>query len=62
MNELTDLEFRMIDELYFVTSFNDLREAVNEESNIVHHGLKNLLEKQLITQLIFDEGLKDYRN
>ena len=61
MSELTDLEFRIIDELYFVTSFNDLLDLMNEDQSKLPDGLKGLLEKELITQLVFDENLKDYR-
>ena len=61
MSELTDLEFRIIDELYFVTSFNDLLNSLDEDQSKLLNGVKMLLEKELITQLIFDDALKDYR-
>jgi hypothetical protein len=61
MNELTDLEFRIIDELYFVTSFNDLTNELGESSAALIQGLRTLLEKELISQLIFEQEQKDYR-
>ena len=61
MNELTDLEFRIIDELYFVTSFSDLTYALAEGQSSLTEGLRTLLEKELITQLVFEQELKDYR-
>jgi len=61
MTALTDLEFRVIDELYFVTSFDGLLDALNENPEAITEVLKGLLEKKLLTQLVFDRVLKDYR-
>jgi len=61
MSELTDFEFRIIDELYFVTSFYELLNSLNEDQSKLIDGLKGLLKKELIIQLMFNEHLQDYQ-
>jgi hypothetical protein len=56
MNSLTDLEYRILDELYFVSSFQTLLDNLNEEKNLVFNSLKNLLENGLVIQMKYGEG------
>ena len=45
---MTDQEFDVLDELYFVISFEALREQVGIEENDLKETLKGLLEKQWV--------------
>ena len=56
MNSLTDLEYRILDELYFVSSFQTLLENFDEEKSLVFDSLKNLLENGLVIQMKYEGG------
>ena len=56
MNSLTDLEYRILDELYFVSSFQTLLDNLNEEKSSVFDSLHNLLENGLVIQMKYREG------
>ena len=45
---MTDLEYDLLDELYFVISFDALQKALNWEKLSIQEQLKNLLEKQWV--------------
>lgn len=45
---MTDLEFDVLDELYFVTSFQQLQEALEMEMNTLKSVLQTLLNKEWI--------------
>jgi len=51
MNSLTDLEYRILDELYFLTSFQTLKENLKEEESEFRRALRNLLEQGLVAQI-----------
>jgi len=57
---MSDLEFSVLDELYFVTSFDSLSESVPATEAELISTLTFLLDKKFIHQLIFDEAKKDY--
>ena len=59
MSSLTDLEYRILDELYFVSSFQTLLQNLNEEENAMREGLKNLLERELIVQIRSTNGREE---
>jgi len=61
MNELSDLEFRIIDELYFVNSFDDLVHSLQEDRTVIEIVLIQLLHKGLIIQLIFEIDSHNYK-
>ncbi|TAE75595.1 MAG: hypothetical protein EAZ85_02035 [Bacteroidetes bacterium] len=42
---MTDLEFDILDELYFVQSYTELQEKLNFSDNILKKNLQNLIEK-----------------
>lgn len=56
MNSLTDLEYRIIDELYFVSSFQTLLDNLDEEKNVIMDSLNHLLRNGLIIQMKYEEG------
>ncbi|MEN7546869.1 hypothetical protein AAG747_03040 [Rapidithrix thailandica] len=45
---MTEQEFTILDELYFLTSYQDLSEAVGLEEAALLNSLKSLLEKKWI--------------
>ena len=45
---MTDLEYDLLDELYFVISFDALQNALNWVKLSIEEQLKNLLEKQWV--------------
>jgi len=59
MNSLTDLEYRVLDELYFVSSFQNLQDNLVEEKSLVINALKNLLENNLVTQVKMEAGKEE---
>ena len=59
MNSLTDLEYRILDELYFVSSFPNLLHNVSEEKKSVIDSLRRLLENELVTQINPDAGAEE---
>ncbi|HYV92266.1 MAG TPA: hypothetical protein VE978_10800 [Chitinophagales bacterium] len=59
MNPLTDLEYRMLDELYFVSSFQNVLDNLIEERSHVIDALKNLLENNLVTQVKMESGREE---
>jgi len=61
MNSLTDLEYRILDELYFLSSFQTLSDNLNEDDAALKEKLKTLLERNLVAQMLYEESLKDYR-
>lgn len=60
MKALTDLEFLLIDELYFVTPFTDLLAAVHADREVLVQALTSLLERGLVSQMIYDTQQKDF--
>ena len=56
MNSLNDLEYRILDELYFISSFQTLLDNLNEEKSLVFDSLSNLLEHGLVIQMKYEEG------
>lgn len=60
MSELSDLEFRILDEVYFVSSYETILENVGVDKDLFQAGLVGLLEKDLITQMKYNQSLKDF--
>lgn len=56
MSSLTDLEYRILDELYFVSSFQTLLDNLSEEKSLVFASLHNLLENGLVIQMKYEDG------
>ena len=59
MNSLNDLEYRVLDELYFVSSFQNLLDNLGEEKSSVIDALRNLLENNLVIQVKIEEGKEE---
>ncbi len=59
MNSLTDLEYRILDELYFVSSFQNILDNLREENKPVVDALKNLLMNNLVTQVKMEAGREE---
>ncbi len=59
MNSLSDLEYRLLDELYFLSSFQNLIDNSGEEKNSVLAALKNLLHNQYVTQVKMEKGREE---
>ncbi|MFD2245256.1 hypothetical protein [Pontibacter ruber] len=58
---MTDNEFSILDELYFVASYPDLRSTLSLTDDELCAGLKNLLEKGYIRILYPDQDTEhDY--
>jgi hypothetical protein len=48
MDHMTDEEFDLLDELYFVHSYQEIKEQLSWEDDILVRTLKKLLEKEWI--------------
>ena len=59
MNELTETEFKLLDELYFITSYHTLLLNSGESEEEARSGLKSLLQKGLVDQCVRDQ--KDFQ-
>lgn len=59
MNSLTDLEFSILDELYFVSSFQSLIDNVNKEKELVEEALRKLLQNDLVIQVKMHAGREE---
>lgn len=60
MSGLTDDEFRVLDELYFVISYSELQGMVAMPQALLHATLSGLLDRELIVQMRYLEELKDF--
>jgi hypothetical protein len=57
---LSDLEYLILDELYFVSSYQEILEKVGCDGELFKVTLKGLLEKGLVTQMNYNTDLKDF--
>ncbi|MCH8902532.1 MAG: hypothetical protein IIA45_01270 [Bacteroidetes bacterium] len=58
--ESNNLSYDIVEGLFFVTSFTELTEDLGESPDVIEEELKNLLNKDMIHQMKFNEQLKDY--
>ncbi len=56
---MSDLEYRILDELYFLSSFENLIENVSDKRDAVLNALKNLLDDGLVTQVRIEGGKEE---
>lgn len=56
MNSLSDLEYRILDELYFVSSFQTLLDNLDADKSLILDSLNNLLKNGLVIQMKYGEG------
>lgn len=57
---MTELEFDILDEIYFVTGYQEVREQLMVEEEALQQGFRNLLQQGYVQQLYFDESVQDY--
>jgi hypothetical protein len=58
--DLNDIQFRILDALYFVEPFERLLEEVGGSEAIVSDELKTLISRRLVQVMRFDETRNDY--
>ena len=59
--ELDDVEYEILNCLYFVEPFEKLLEELNFPSNIIADVLKTLIQKKLVVAMKWDEQSQDYK-
>lgn len=57
---MTDAEFDILDEVYFVTGYQTVREQLELSEADFSEGLRGLLQKGFVQQLYFDPDQGDY--
>lgn len=58
--ELDDLEFEILNCLYFVEPFEKLVEEVMASPAVIGDGLKTLIHKKMVVPMKWDEDKQDY--
>lgn len=59
--ELTDIQFQILDSLYFVETFAHIVEEANEPTAVVKDEIRTLIDKGLVQVMMFDEEKGDFR-
>lgn len=59
--ELTDIQFQILDSLYFVETFAHIVEEANEPPAVVKDEIRTLIDKGLVQVMMFDEEKGDFR-
>jgi len=57
---MNELEFQIMDEVYFLCSFQQLLQVIGCDEEKLSDSLIELLKKDFIQQLVFDDDEKDY--
>ena len=60
MRELTEVEFDILNTVYFVETFDKILEEVKFPANIVADGLKFLIRARFISPMKWDAKKKEY--
>ena len=61
MTELDELEFDILDAIYFVESFEHIVEECREKNkNVIADALKQMIHKKWVVAMQFDEEKNDY--
>lgn len=61
MYEIDEVEFEVLNVLYFVEPFEKILEEVSFPNNIVADALKTLIHKKWVVAMKWDEGIQDYK-
>lgn len=61
MYDLDEVEFEVLNVLYFVEPLDKILAEVNHPSNIVIDVLKSLIHKKLVVAMLWDEKNQDYK-
>jgi hypothetical protein len=59
-NELTDIEYDILNAIYFVEPFDNILSECKYPEKIVGDVLKQLIAKKYVTPMMFDEGKQEY--
>ncbi|MDW3645908.1 MAG: hypothetical protein R8P61_02475 [Bacteroidia bacterium] len=59
-NELTELQFQILDSVYFVESFDHIVEEAMESTAVVKDELRTMIDRGLIQVMMFDKGKGDF--
>jgi len=57
---MTDLEWKILDELYLMNAYRSVFDAVRENASAFDAALVGLLQKGWLRQLRYDERAKDF--
>lgn len=57
---MEEIEFDIIEECYFVIGYEDLKQEVMQEDQVLQKGLVALLQKGHLQQMYFDRDAGDY--
>ena len=57
---LSELEYLILDELYFVSPYQEILERVGCDAELFKATLRGLLEKELALQMHYNPDLKDF--
>ena len=60
MSGLSEIEFAVMDEIYFPATFQLIVKNTKGENTLIKSILKNLLEKKFVHQMKYNEQLNDY--
>jgi hypothetical protein len=60
MRELTELEFDILNVLYFVEPFEKILEEVDSPANVVADSLKFLIDQKLVVPMRWDDESQNY--
>jgi hypothetical protein len=60
MSNFSKLEFDVMDEVYFISSFQQIADNTNATTEELMAVLKSLLQKEFIHQLIYNSTLHDF--
>jgi hypothetical protein len=58
--KLSDIEYDILNAIYFVEPFETLRAECNAPANIIADVLKQLIDKKYVTPMQFDEVKQEY--
>jgi hypothetical protein len=59
--ELDDIEFEILNCLYFVEPFEKILEEVDFPANVVADVLKTLIHKKMVVAMFWDDKIQDYK-
>jgi len=58
--ELTEIDYDILNSIYFVEPFDKILEEVNYPPNVVADCLKSLISKKYVVALLWDDTKQDY--
>lgn len=58
--EINEVQYKILDSLYFVEPFQTILEEANEPEGVVAAELRTLISYRYVQTLVYDEKSKDY--